>query len=324
MIDRVQRDQNRDRMVIVAVWLIGIGTVFLVKDGLRLAWGEAWPLWVIFFGVASGVSTLLDRRRAIGGLWSLWFPLAMAAVGVLLLLSTTGSIVYTPGQLVALWPLALIAIGGWFLLGAFFVRPRNLAQEALHIALDGAAQADVRVRFGGGELSIGPAEPGALVSGTFQGGVIHRRLGHGAVELEPYVAGWPFWFDRPLRWNLGLPTDVPVDLRIETGANRSSIDLSSMRVRRLEFKTGASATRLRLPASGLTSVRAEAGLAELTIEVPPGVAARVRSTVALGSTSVDENRFARTVDGWASADYETATNRVELELSGGLGSVRVI
>ena len=324
MIDSLQHDQNRDRMVVVAVWLIGIGTVFLVKDGLGLSWGEAWPLWVIFFGVASGVSTLLDRRRALGWLWSLWFPVAVAAVGVLLLLSTTGSIIYSPGELVALWPLALIGIGGWFLLGAFFVRPRNLAEEALHIALDGATGADVRVRFGGGELSIGPAEPGTLVSGTFTGGVVHRRLGPGAVELEPYVAGWPFWFDRPLRWNLGLPTEVPVDLRIETGANRSSIDLSALRVRRLNFKTGASATRLRLPASGVTSVRAEAGLAELTIEVPPGVAARIRSTVALGSTSIDESRFAPMVDGWASVDYETAANRVEIDLSGGLGSVRVI
>jgi hypothetical protein len=144
------------------------------------------------------------------------------------------------------------------------------------------------------------------------------------VELEPYIAGWPFWFDRPLRWNLGITTEVPVDLRLETGANRSSVDLTSLRVRRLEFKTGASETRLRLPASGVTTMLAEAELAGLTIEVPAGVAAHIRSAVALGSTSVDEQRFPRTGDGWESAGYDTSADRVEIEVKGGLGSVRVI
>ena len=69
--------------------------------------------------------------------------------------------------------------------------------------------------------------------------------------------------------------------------------------------------------------RPGAGLASLTIEVPQGVAARIRSKVALGSATVDESRFPRTLDGWASPDYDTATNRADLDLSGGLGSIRV-
>jgi hypothetical protein len=82
---------------------------------------------------------------------------------------------------------------------------------------------------------------------------------------------------------------------------------------------------VRLPrAAGLTAVRAEAGAASLTVEVPVSVAARIRSRMGLGSTQVDETRFARSAAGFESADYGTAPNRVDIDISGGVGSVRVI
>ena len=40
----------------------------------------------------------------------------------------------------------------------------------------------------------------------------------------------------------------------------------------------------------------------MAVEIPVGVAARIRSQVGLGSTSVDTVRFPRTPDGWESAD----------------------
>ena len=39
----------------------------------------------------------------------------------------------------------------------------------------------------------------------------------------------------------------------------------------------------------------------------------------LGLTSVDEQRFPRSLDGWASPDYESAANRVDIDLQGGAG-----
>jgi len=44
----------------------------------------------------------------------------------------------------------------------------------------------------------------------------------------------------------------------------------------------------------------------------------------LGLTSVDEQRFPRSLDGWASPDYESAANRVDIDLQGGLGSITVM
>ena len=77
-------------------------------------------------------------------------------------------------------------------------------------------------------------------------------------------------------------------------------------------------------AGGVTSVRAESGAASLTFEIPAGVAARIRNRMALGSTQIDEARFPRIGDVYQSLDYATAENRIDMDIQGGVGSLRVI
>jgi hypothetical protein len=314
--------ETRDRMLVAAAWLIGLGSLFLIKDLYGWGWPEAWPLFVIYVGIGASISALLTRRQSAMGIWAIWWPLAVIVVGVVLLLSTTGAIGVAPNDLLVWWPVAVIVLGLWFLVGAVLVRQDSRA-ETLNVPLAGVSEAEVRLRFGGGELIVGQAESGTLLSGRFEGGVVKKSRGPGRIELEPFTGSWPLWWDRPLHWQVGLTGEVPVDLRLDSGANRSTIDLSALRIRRLELHTGASETRIRLPAAGQTSVRVEAGLASVTLEVPEGVAARIRSKMGLGSTTVDERRFARSLDAWVSPDYETAANRVDIDLEGGLGSIRI-
>lgn len=316
--------ESRDRMLIAAVWIISLGSVFLVQQYFDWSWTQAWPLWMMFVGVGSLGSAIFGRARSAFGIWAIWWPLAILAVGAVLLLSTTGNLAMAPGELIAFWPVAVIAVGVWFLIGAVLARPSSSADsQSLSIPVTGLTEAWVKLNFGGGELVVGQAEPGKLLSGTFDGGVRQTTHGVGRLELSPFADAWPLMGLGPMRWNVGLTNEIPVSLELHTGANRSSIDLSALRIPRLEVHTGASETRVRLPESGSTTVRAEAGVASLTLEVPQGVAARVRSRMALGSTNVDEARFPRTMDGWASADFDSATNRVEIDVSGGLGSIRV-
>jgi hypothetical protein len=308
--------------LIAATWLIGLGTVFLIREGAGWSWGQAWPLFVILSGVAGVVSVAIGWRR--GGIWAFTWPLAWTLVGVVLLASTTGSLSQGPGDLIATWwPVAAIALGVWFLLGALV--SRGGANERLVIPLEGAADGVVRIKFGAGQLTTGRAAPGNLVDGTFDGGAEYRRRGANRVELaQDFAHGVP-WLDHRSDWAVGLTTEVPLDLGLETGANRAVLDLTDLRVRSLELKTGASDTRVILPrAAGATTVRAEAGAASLVIEVPRSVAARIRSRVALGTNQVDEARFPRLGDLYESADYGTSENRVDIDVQGGVGSVRVV
>jgi hypothetical protein len=129
-----------------------------------------------------------------------------------------------------------------------------------------------------------------------------------------------------MRWLLRLAPDLPMRLRLEGGAAKSTLDLAEVMVTDLVVKTGASDTRVILPRRvERCSARVEAGAAQVTIEVPEGVAAAIHSTVGLGSTSVAEQRFAKVGDGrWRSPDFETAPYRVDIEVSGGLGSMRIV
>ena len=310
--------------IMAATWLIVLGLVFLVRQALELDWGEAWPLFVIGGGVIGIVSRILGRPRGVAGAWSFTWPVLWVAIGFLLLLSTTGRLGREPIDLIADgWPWLLVAVGAWFLVGAVLPFGGG-AIEDLAIPLGGAVEAAVRLRFGAGELTVGPADPGHLVDGRFEGGVIHHEPGPGRVELEQDLVNGGPWFDGRSAWAVGLAPDVPLDLRLETGAARARLDLSALRLRTLDLHTGASDTTIRVPRSGVSSVRAETGAAALTVEVPEGVAARVRTRMAIGSTQVDQTRFPRSVDGYESPDFATATNRVDLDLRGGVGSIRIL
>jgi hypothetical protein len=313
--------------VVAATWLIGLGLVFLVRQAFQLDWGEAWPLFVILVGVAGVVSEAVNgrRRRGVGAIWSYTWPVAWTAIGVVLLLSTTGNLGRGPIDLLAdAWPWILVVLGAWFVLGAVLPFGGGPIEE-LAIPLGTATTAAVRIRFGAGDLTVGPAAPGNLVDGRFAGGVLQRGQGPGRIDLEQDTTYGLPWLDGRSAWSVGLATEVPLDLRLDTGAARARLDLTDLRLRSLELQTGASETRIRLPrAAGATTVRAQTGAAALTVEVPSGVAARIRSRMALGSSHIDETMFPRTADGYESPEYAGATNRVDLDLQGGVGSIRVV
>jgi hypothetical protein len=314
----------RGGAIVAAIWLIGLGSIFLIRDFAGWSWPQAWPMFVMLVGVGMLASSFAHGRRQWAGSWWLVWPVAWIGVGFVLLMSTTGRLGVDPDDLVSQWwPAVPIGIGIWFLVASVWPG-RQEPLEQVDLPLAGVPQARVRIRFGAGELDLGRAPAGRLVSGTFGGGVLVAHHGPGEVQLEPDMTGWPGWA-RALAWRLGLSGEVPLDLRVEIGAARATLDLHDLQVRRLEIQTGASDTRVRLPsAAGSTSVRAETGAAAMTIEVPPGVAARIRSQMTLGTTSIDEARFPRTIDGYASPDFDTATNRVELDLQGGVGTIRIV
>lgn len=310
------------------LWLIGLGLVFLVQQAMDLAWGEAWPLFVVLAGVGTGISSLvgLSGRRISPWTiaWALLVPAIVAAIGVLLFVDLAGiADVDAFGFLGRWWPVVLIAIGVLILVGALLPRQRGV-EDRISLPAAGVASGEVVLKFGAGELDVGRGTPGALVDGTFEGGVIRRDLGPGRVELETDVAQiWP-WFGDRIHWRIGLAPDIPITLRLEGGASKSVLDLAETMVTSLTVKTGASSTRIVLPrAVERCDVRIEAGAAQVTVEVPTGVAARIRSQMGLGSSTIDQARFPRTGGGWESSDYETATHRAEISIAGGVGSVRV-
>ncbi len=265
---------------------------------------------------------------------SLFWGVLLVLFGGLLLLNTLGILSIHVWNLI--WPLFLIMLGAWVLLGVL-IRPsdRDRVAENAVIPLDDARQAVIQIHHGAGQLIIGDGtDPGTLVQGSFGGGLDYRRSGTGGqvnLDLRPRHDGsvmWGFPWIWPSRgyldWNLTLARDIPLKLRLETGASESRVNLTDLCVEDLNLHTGASSTELTMPVhAGFTSAKLEAGAASVNVHIPGGVAARIRTSGGLSSISVDTSRFPRQDGVYTSPDYSTAQNKVDLTIEIGAGSARV-
>ena len=90
----------------------------------------------------------------------------------------------------------------------------------------------------------------------------------------------------------------------------------------VDLRTGVGKTDLTLPAKGHASVTLSGGVGETVIYIPRGVAARIRTKTGIGSVQVHGD-YTRINDEYISPDFNTAENRVDLEVKGGIGSIRI-
>jgi len=338
-----------------------VGAILAVQEATDTyaSWAYAWAL--VAPG-AVGAGLLLyglwsrDRELARGGLAALATGVVIFLVGFAFFEGVIGLNDLTGPVADLVVPAVLVALGGGLIVAAFVPRRRQPLAGAVRAADAGGAptpaaaspttadptgssdrtetldvplvapglDAAVQVAFGAGRLEIGPALPGRLVDGEYDGGVVVQPLGTNQVRLSP-PERWDVRVNRvPFDWLVGLSGEVPVRLSLEIGAADVTANLDALRVPDLRVRTGAAQVRVTLPRTGVTRVDAEAGAASLSFRIPPGVAARIRSSMTLGSVAVDEARFPRQAGGlWASADADTAPDRVEIDVRGGVGSVSV-
>lgn len=227
-----------------------------------------------------------------------------------------------------LWPIFLIALGAWILFGTVFRR----APETEHasIPLEGAQSARVRVRHGAGRVEVTAGTGlGILAEGDFTGGLEQSSRLQGSVlevRMNPPENIFPFTWSpgTTLDWSFGLTRDIPLTLDFESGASETRLNLRELRLTELRIKTGASSTNIDLPANaGHTRVFIESGAASVNITVPEGVAARIQTKGALSTTQIDTQRFPQSGGLYQSVDYETAANKVEMDVQMGVGSINI-
>lgn len=204
-------------------------------------------------------------------------------------------------------------------------------------SLDGASRANVRLQFGAGDLTVGALDRdnGNVATATYAGPSnyapeptyqVRDNVGELAYSIRDVKVGLPFFRgDEHLRMDVHLTQNAPLVLNVEAGASDSTLDLSALQVTQLDLQTGVADTHVRLPqAAGHTRVSVHGGVTDLTFDVPQGVAADVRTSNGMASREIDERRFPHLGGGhYRSADYDTATNRVEMDIELGIATLRV-
>ena len=231
------------------------------------------------------------------------------------------------------WPLVLIGLGVWFLVGRSWGGSRNLVTEQVHFPLEDIREARIQLHHGAGRLEImSSGTPGELLSGSFSGGVEKRleRSGSAArVDLRTasgaMFIGWPFDYGQQgLSWNIAVTREIPLQLEVETGASETRLNLHDLLVTELRLKTGASSSMVTLPAAaGQTRVNIQSGAASVELTLPQGVAGRIQVQSGLAGINIDQNRFPATGSGYETPGYETAANKAEIHVETGVASITI-
>lgn len=228
------------------------------------------------------------------------------------------------------WPALIVLAGVWFLMRSSF-KNQPVETVAYNIPLEGATDAEIEFNHGAGRLEVNAsAQPSDLLSGTFVGGVtadVNRPGSTAKVSLHiptDFMFDGPWFSGHGLEWKVGINPSVPVKLHFHTGASECIFDLSGLKATEVILETGASSSTITLPANaGFTKAKVESGAASIKITIPQGVAANIHDDSGLSGINIDTARFVRDGNNYRSADYDTAANKVELNLETGAASVEI-
>jgi hypothetical protein len=218
-------------------------------------------------------------------------------------------------------------VGGWIILGVYW-KPATSPEESFSIPLGSAQSVKYHFSHGAGQLEIsGGAPAGQALVGTAAAGMNRNNQLNGDqldVRIEAGPSFVPFVGPSQGIWRFQLAQNIPVLLTVESGASLLNIDLTDVLATRFALKTGASSTNVTIPAHGASLLDVEAGAASLNIRVPEATAARIRVKESVMTLDVDKNRFPRLDSGiYQSSNFDTATDRSEINIESGLGSVSI-
>lgn len=153
-----------------------------------------------------------------------------------------------------------------------------------------------------------------------------RQGDEGRLRLSTEETGqqFRFWGEEGLRWEVKLTRNIPLTINIKSAASNTVLDLTQLQVTELQMDIDVGNYLVKMPSSaGTMQAYIKAALVNLEIIIPDGVAIRLRADVDLGAFEVDESRFPKKGNYYMSRDFESAENRIELELDCDLGRVQV-
>lgn len=114
-------------------------------------------------------------------------------------------------------------------------------------------------------------------------------------------------------------------VNVETGAAAVNFDLSKFKIKGLKLNGGAASFDVKLGQPlETTNVEVSTGAASVDIRIPNGVACKVNISGFLSSNNLEDAGFKKNNDGdYETPGYETAKNKIYMNVSGGMASFDV-
>jgi len=298
-------EKKPQRLIHVPIWgifLLFLGVVFLLQTLNILPWG----LWEI--------------------LWRFW-PVLIIIIGLGILLRRYNV------WLVSLLVLAIIGACLGIAIWQYGLSPA-LGMVSYSEPLGNMERAQIEVDFTAGDIHIGSLPPGspnfveaASEARSSDGSMnvdFHQQDGVGTLRLSIGRVNRPFWGGDGIRWEVNFTRNIPLTLNIKSAASNTELYLSELKVTELRLDVDAGNCKVTVPSSaGTTYAYIKSDVANLEVNVPDGVAAKIRLDTDLSASDVDENRFPKQGDYYISDNFDTAQNRIYLEIESDVGRVQV-
>ncbi len=296
-------EKEPQTVVGVPIWgilLLFLGVVFLLQTLNVLPWG----LWEI--------------------LWRFW-PALIIIIGLGILLRRYN---------VWLVSVLVLAILGACLGIAIWQYGASPSIKSYSEPLGNMERAQIEVDFAAGSLTIGSLPPGspnfveaASEARNSHGSMnvnFHQQDGEGRLYLSIGRVNQRFWSGDGIRWEINFTRNIPLTLNIKSAASNTELTLSELKVTELRLDIDAGNCKVTVPSSaGTTDIKVEVDVANIELTIPDEVAAKIWADIDLSAFDVDESRFPKQGDYYISDNFDTAQNRIYLEIDCDVGRVQV-
>ncbi|MFC1933041.1 LiaI-LiaF-like domain-containing protein [Chloroflexota bacterium] len=290
------------------------------------------PLWGIFL-LFLGIVFLLQSLNVLP--WVLWetlwrfWPVLIIIGGLGILLRHYN--VWLTSTLIAALLFACLGIAIW---QHGTSPPPGQSTQSYSEPLDSLEQAQIEVDFTAGSLTMSSLPPGSLNFVEIESNMknenagmkvdFHRQGGEGTLYLSKERVNQPFWDEDDNKWQVRLTRNIPLTLNIKSAASNMELTLDKLKVTEFRVKVDAGNCKLIMPSSaGDIHAYINAGVANVEVDIPDGVAARIQVDTDLTALDMNESRFSKKGGYYISDDFDTAQNRIYLEIESDVGRVQV-
>ena len=281
-------------------------------------------LFFILLGTALFMSNLGYNPWHLARLLSVIFPLLLIFWGISLLWK---------GRIPNGAALALVIIFVGTTVAFFLVYPQthsvetDLLVEASSYPASSAGKLDLK--FGAGKLVLGSTTK-QWAEGQFSGVAAITRVretnGKLTLEIEPedhINKGFPGDRRRSV-WKLNISPRLAWEININAGAVEGNLNLAQIPLHHLNLNFGASDLEIILGNNGRHGlVRINSGASNLKILIPETTGLRIRLDGALAKTNLGASGFFMVNNRFVSENYETANERIDLDLKIGVSNLEV-
>jgi len=286
-----------------------------------------WGILLLFLGVVFLLQTLNVLPWELWGtLWRFW-PALIIIIGLGILLRRYN--VWLVSLLVLVIFGACLGIAIWQYGPSL---PSGMVTSSYSEPVGDIERAQIEIDFSAGSITIGSlpltspnfveADSEVRNSRKTMNVDFHQQGGEGKLYLS--TTNQQPWGGDGIKWEVRFTRNIPLAINIKSAASNMELDLSELKVTELRLDIDASNCKVTMPSSGgTTHAYIKADVANVEVTVPNGVAARVRADVDLSVFDIDESRFPKKGDYYMSQDFESAENRVELEIDCDVGRVEV-